>query len=523
MRDPQQVASPAQALDMLTAALGYLNAVDVASLPTTTQAEVLKGLEQVQSRHTAARSRALAAFSAQAGHEDDGLGSARMWLTFHTRTTRHAAAGSMAWMRRLAAHPVIGKALAAGELSLSWARQFCDWSDRLPADRHEDADRILCGAAAAGAELKDIAGLAEEMYARTREPDVDGDGGFSDRWLRMDVTFGGAGRVDGDLSPGCAAALGAVLDALGKRAGPEDLRTAAQRHHDALEDACRRLIASGMLPDRAGQPTQAQVHLSLRDLLGLADGAEGSLAEQAWRSTSGPGWLTGPEAAAAACDATLVPIVTGHVDWAAVDQLTQVFLAICELPDHATPAADSTGPGAPVTGSSGADAFGQDGPSPSVAGSGIMGSELSSATRDRLARALLGLSVQALSGPGGLAAALRARLGVPLATVSLPLDVGSPTPVIPPHLRRAALARHPCCAFPGCDTPATVCDIHHLLPRSDGGSTALPNLVPLCRFHHLVAVHDWGWRLTLHPDGTTTATSPQGRTIHSHSPPIRAA
>ncbi|HEV2372219.1 MAG TPA: hypothetical protein VGS19_08625 [Streptosporangiaceae bacterium] len=281
-----------------------------------------------------------------------------------------------------------------------------------------------------------------------------------------------------------------------------------------------------------------QVHLSLRDLLGLADGPDGSVAEQAWRRTSGPGWLTGPEAAAAACDATLVPMVTGHVDWAALDQLTQVFLTLHELPGHATPATSSTGTGppgtgatamgAPGTGSSGPGVPGQEDPHTSAAGTGATGTPpagagLSPATRERLAQALLGLSVRALSGPGGLASALRARLGAPLATVSLPLDVGSPTPVIPPHLRRAATVRHPCCAFPGCDTPATACDIHHLVPRSEGGLPALPNLVPLCRFHHLVAVHDWGWQLCLHPDGTTTATSPEGRTVHSHSPPIRAA
>ncbi|HEV2376430.1 MAG TPA: DUF222 domain-containing protein, partial [Streptosporangiaceae bacterium] len=324
MGEAQQVASPGQAVDMLTAALGYLASVDAASLATATQAEVLKALEQAESRQTVARSRVLAAFSAQRGHEDDGLGSVRMWLTFHTRTTRHAAAGSVGWMRRLAAHPVIEGALAAGELSVSWARQFCDWSDRLPADRQEDADRILCGAAARGADLRDIAGLAEEMYVRTRTPDVDGDDGFSDRWFRLDVTFRGAGRADGDLSPGCAAALGAVLDALGKRAGPEDMRTVAQRHHDALEDACRRLVASGMLPDRAGQPTQVQVHMSLQELLGTPDGPGESAAEQAWRQTSGLAWLTGPEAAAAACDATLVPMATGHVDWVALDQLTEV-------------------------------------------------------------------------------------------------------------------------------------------------------------------------------------------------------
>ncbi|MGH3276312.1 MAG: hypothetical protein ACRDNZ_18545 [Streptosporangiaceae bacterium] len=42
-----------------------------------------------------------------------------------------------------------------------------------------------------------------------------------------------------------------------------------QRHHDALEEACRRLIAAGGLPDRAGQPTQIQLHLTLEELLRL--------------------------------------------------------------------------------------------------------------------------------------------------------------------------------------------------------------------------------------------------------------
>jgi len=52
----------------------------------------------------------------------------------------------------------------------------------------------------------------------------------------------------------------------------------------------------------------------------------------------------------------------------------------------------------------------------------------------------------------------------------------------------------------------------------------LCNLVPLCSFHHLTAVHRWGWALRLNPDGTTTATSPDGqRTLHSHGPPTRAA
>jgi hypothetical protein len=53
--------------------------------------------------------------------------------------------------------------------------------------------------------------------------------------LRLD----GTGNLDGNLTPQCAAALRAVMGALGKRRGPEDLRTKGKRLHDALEDGCR--------------------------------------------------------------------------------------------------------------------------------------------------------------------------------------------------------------------------------------------------------------------------------------------
>jgi hypothetical protein len=138
------------------------------------------------------------------------------------------------------------------------------------------------------------------------------------------------------------------------------------------------------------------------------------------------------------------------------------------------------------------------------------------------------MATDVLSGPGGLAAWLRQSLlpGGPGASASLPLDVplpldvGEAGPVIPAHLRRAATSRHPHCAFPGCGQPSSLCQIHHLTPRSAGGPTALRNLVPLCAFHHLIAIHRWGWTLRLHPDGTTTATSPDGRrSYHSHGPP----
>jgi HNH endonuclease len=132
-------------------------------------------------------------------------------------------------------------------------------------------------------------------------------------------------------------------------------------------------------------------------------------------------------------------------------------------------------------------------------------------------------SIEVLSGPAGLAAHLRATAGGPAACgVSLPLDVGAVTATIPPHLRRAVIARDRHCAFPGCHQPPAACQVHHLIPRSQGGTTSLGNMVLLCSFHHLIASHRWGWALALATDGTTTATSPDGqRTFHSHSPPTQ--
>jgi len=448
--------SVTDALAMLDQALDHLNTADMAALPVDTQAAALKSLETAEAKHTAARTALLSAFTASGGPEADGHGAARVWLRWQTRITKGAAAGAVAWMRRLAAHPVIETALARGELSASWARELCGWTDRLPASVRDDADRLLCQAATGGADLEDLSRLAEAIYQRTRGPDEDGEDGFGDRNFHLGITFSGAGRAQGDLTAGCAAALAAVLDALGKKAGPEDTRTAAQRRHDALEDACRRLIATSMLPARGGQPTQVHVHLGLADLRDMPGAAA---TERAWVTAKignrgagqgRPGWLTGAEAQAAACDATIVPVVTGHIDPAALGRLTGAFAGADQRP-------------------------------------------LNRAGRGRLARALLGLAIDTLSGPGGLAAALRTglagrqlSLATPLTSISLPLDIGAGSDAIPAHLRRAVTVRHPHCAFPGCAQPAGVCDVHHLVPRSAGGATALPNLVPLCRFHHLM-------------------------------------
>ena len=500
---PPVPATAADAAAMAQAALGWLASADPASLTTAEQADCLRALERAGSMHTAARARVLSAFTTQGGYEDDGHGTARTWLKWQTRITGGAAAGALGWARRLAAHPAVREALAAGELSLSWARQVCAWSDLLPEDTRADADAILLRAAAGGADLRDLAGLAEEMRRRCAAPDGDGDDdGFADRWLRLDKTFQGAGKLDGDLTPGCAEALSAVLEALGKKAGPEDTRTKRQRHHDALEEACRRLVASGGLPDRAGQPTQIMLHMSLDRLRGLPGAAD---AEAAW-----PGAAAGP---GADCDATIVPIVTGRVDPVVLDRLAAA------LRRGASP-----GPGPGAVAPPGPAGWPGGGGQPGAGESGVEATRCERARR-AARQIVIAAAADLLSGPGGLASWLRTGLAPgPAASPSLPLDTGAATETIPAHLRRLVIARDRHCRFPGCAQPPAACQPHHIVPRSEGGRTCLTNMLLLCTFHHLIAVHRWGWGIVLLPDGTVTATSPdRSRVLHSHGPPSQAA
>jgi Domain of unknown function (DUF222) len=70
------------------------------------------------------------------------------------------------------------------------------------------------------------------------------------------------------------------------------------------------------------------------------------------------------------------------------------------------------------------------------------------------------------------------------------------------------------CRFPGCDRPATHCDLDHTVPYPVGPTHA-SNLKCLCRFHHLLKTF-WcgigGWRDRQLPDGTVIWTSPTGHT-----------
>jgi uncharacterized protein DUF222 len=555
------IASADEALAMVHAGLTYLATADATAMGAAERAGCLRGLEEADAVATAARTSVLGAFGAGQDYTEDGDYSPFTWLVHRTRVTRGTAADHTGWIKRGAGHPAVMAALASRQVSKSYAREICRWTDKLPEDSRAAADEILLGAAAAGLELADLAGLAAEMYERSRQdkPDTDPGGsddgagdegaGFDDRSVTLATTFGGAGIIRGNLTPECAAFVETVLDSLSAPTGADDDRSGEQRYHDALQEAMRRLVAGGLVPQRSGQPLRVWAYISLADLMQLPGSAE---LVREWMSqlavrwtghraaaTENGGhqglWLDGDAARGIACGAPVAPVVVGDVNPAAFGDLIRLCAQLDKLLHD--PASDQLTDRQPGEDRDPADA-GNGSLSPALAGShvpadpdppadadaaGVPAAFRGGRSRESLEQAIIGKAVELLSGPGGLASFLRRRqLGVRLGGPSLPLDIGYAR-TIPPGIRNAARLRGGHCEWAGgCSQPAAACQVHHVKHKADGGETSLTGCVLLCAYHHQVMIHRCGWTLIVNPDGTTTAwNKDKTKVLHSHGPPVR--
>src|SRR6266516_7414940 len=210
----------------------------------------------------------------------------------------------------------------------------------------------------------------------------------------------------------------------------------------------KRLVAANLLPERAGQPVKAWVHISLADLLRLD--ADSALQEQwtvqvreRWAAcrafasetgSEGGAWLDGDAAEAITCDAAMAPVVTGDVNVAALEDLVRLCVELA--------------------------ARQRDG------------------TRDAawaaLEQAVIGKAVDLVSGPGGLASFVRRRqLGARLGGPGLPLDIGY-AETIPAGIRNAVTLRDRHCQWAGgCTQPASACEVHHTKHKARGGPTSV--------------------------------------------------
>ncbi|HET9968641.1 MAG TPA: DUF222 domain-containing protein, partial [Streptosporangiaceae bacterium] len=371
---------------------------------------------------------------------------------------------------------------------------------------------------------------------------------FDDRAVKLSTTLGGAGIIRGALTPECAEFVQTVLDALSAPAGADDDRSHDQRYHDALQEAMRRLMAGGLVPQRSGAPLRVWAYISLADLMRLPGSAElvaqwaaqlharwaGQRAAAAEEGGHQGLWLDGDAAKGIACGAPVTPVIVGDLDTAALGDLIRLCAQLDKLQHgprdsgagDARPGEDQDDNWDRADDGDGRDADGSlpDAAAESGAPVGTGAPDSPDRSRQALAQAIIGKAVELLSGPGGVASFLRreqldARLGGP----SLPLDIGY-SETVPAGIRNAVRLRGRHCEWAGgCQQPAGACQVHHTRHKANGGKTSVRGCVLLCWYHHQVMIHQRGWTLVVNPDGTTTAwNKDKTKVLHSHGPPARA-
>ena len=368
------------------------------------------------------------------------------------------------------------------------------WLRRFDADDDHDADGYASSAAWLAARnrlgRKDAKAAVRRMRLLGRHPLLDAattTGGLTISWAKEIAAW--TGRIDHDELQTEADRI--LVEAAAAGADLDDLKLIAQAAYEAWR---------AQEPDPEDDPRgRGFGHIPLRDLLAM-DGA--SVIEDTWlRARAGEhGYLAGRDAQAVACDALIVPVVTGSPDWAVIGQMITL---IADAYGHAVgvQAADSPRPAQPSW------------PRP-----------LPPEQWQDLQYALARLAIHFVSGPGAIASALRrALLDAPLNGKSVILDVGY-SDTIPESIRRAVIARDKGCAWPGgCNRRPAACDVHHVRHKRHGGKTSVRDCVMLCQYHHDICIHRLGWEIELLPDGSTRAASPDGKTIlRSHGPPPTA-
>jgi hypothetical protein len=172
--------------------------------------------------------------------------------------------------------PATSEAFAAGEIGTEHAAAVAETVEAIPEREravHATAVEATLLEHARTSDPRTIRLLGQRILAH-----LDPDGPSPDvqrlqqahRRVSLNRLEDGTGLLEGRLSPSCQAIWEAILTPLAAARpddalGPDD-RSLPQRLHDAFEEAGRRLLATGDLPNHAGLPSQLIVTVSLTDL-----------------------------------------------------------------------------------------------------------------------------------------------------------------------------------------------------------------------------------------------------------------
>ncbi|HTZ42368.1 MAG TPA: DUF222 domain-containing protein [Jatrophihabitans sp.] len=296
--------------------------MDESQLGRQPVAELRSSVRALQCEVIALQYRQLAVLAELESRGFEGLGLRGLpdLIQVELNVTRRAAKGMAQQVARFAerrsvtgevlepVYPIAAERFAAGELSGDHAGVVADVIETLPPPvRVEHAAHVETTLVELAAEHdpRTLKQLGQRILAH-----LDPDGAAptertqaAARGLTLRPGPDDTVRVEGLLTPACAAVWQTALTPLATQRQPDELgadtRSIAQRWHDAFETAGRMLLDSAKLPSQAGLPAQLIITVGLHDLERRAGQA----------TTHHGGTLSIREALRLAADTNVIPAV----------------------------------------------------------------------------------------------------------------------------------------------------------------------------------------------------------------------
>ncbi|WP_143175715.1 HNH endonuclease, partial [Cryptosporangium aurantiacum] len=507
------------------AVLRELAGEDLGGLPDSAQLGRVEDWEEIVRVAQAGLAEAVGAVHRRGAVAYNGAPSTKAWLQGSLRMTSGEASALVDTARRLPVLPRFAAALSAGTVSFghvkvaAWLARKVDAvdPDLVPVAEEmlfENAHQLSCS------ELRQIAKriLEHLLPAKEHPPEPE-------RAVYLGQTYDDIWDLKGSLSPECGAMLQTYFATLPKP-DPEDMRSAAERRHDALRDLIRHILDTGELPTTAGEQPHLTVLVHASDLRRTPTGRT-VLADTPppTPDTPLPDYLVRPD--------DEWPLDTdGEQEW--VTDWDWDVVADCDwdvVTDWLTDPQHQPEPAAPTrhypaSGPGGFDT--RPGGSGGGSGNGDLGRSSSGSGGDRGNSASRGSGggpgSDGLGGSGGGSGGSGSGSGrgprvwvpgsrwvpgpgdggrtdfgdtLPLEAIDriacdaainriilgpddVPIAVGRRTRLVPPTMRRGLVVRDQGCRFHYCTRPPHWTQAHHIIPWTHGGPTDMNNLILLC-------------------------------------------
>jgi hypothetical protein len=230
--------------------------------------------------------------------------SVKGWLSTDQHLSQADAGARITAARGILERDQVAEAFKAGEISRDHAKTLTQTLRNLPEDVQDFAEKELtdvaklvdpASLARACKDLRDrldLDGTEEEKYAKL----------YGHRYVKTAPTIDGMLKIDAMLDPATAAAFTAALAPLRGRQGADDIRSQAQRDHDALALIIANALRGGDLSDHGGMPPQVVVTTDVDTLTGALDAKHVS-------TTIDGVQLPASAVRMLACDAGIIPAV----------------------------------------------------------------------------------------------------------------------------------------------------------------------------------------------------------------------